>query len=149
MRKEFLIAIISGVAIGVAIAFGIWRANSAFNSNETTTTNSPTSKTQNSTPNAETGQLTIAEPEENDVITKSSVKITGITKSNTTLVISGEEEDYVVKSESDGSFEQEVDLKAGVNEIILAHPANGDAAQTKSLILVYSSEFQKELTENE
>lgn len=149
MRKETIIAIISGVGIGVLIAFGIWRANSAYNSKKVSPQNSPESEIQTETSPTESRQLTIAQPEDNDVITSSPVKLTGITNPNIVLVISAEKKDYILSSGADGSFEQEIELVGGLNEIILAHSENGDTTQIKSLTLVYSSEFEKELSEND
>jgi hypothetical protein len=148
MRKEFLIAIVSGITIGIVIAFGIWRANSAINS--TNTKSSPTeTETSNQTQKNPEGssELIIAHPEENDIITSSPLVVSGITKPNTLLVISGEKNDYVTKSSADGSFEEEIDLIGGVNEILFAQSDSGNVSLTKSLRVVYSTEFAKELSE--
>jgi hypothetical protein len=147
MRKEFIIAIISGITIGVVIAFGIWRANTAINTTKSIS-NSDSGKSNQIQPIPENNvQLTIAQPEENDVIASSPVTLSGITEPDTVIVISGEQKDYIVKSSESGSFEQEVALISGVNEILFAYRENGDTALTKSLRVVYSTEFKEEESE--
>ena len=146
MRKESIIAIVSGITIGVLVAFGIWRANSALIS-ESSTASQTNTENQSERESSAEAQLTIMKPEENDVITSSPVKISGFTKPLTVLIISGEQNDYIVKSGEDGIFEIDVDLVGGVNDIIFAHPENGDAIQAKTLRIVYSTEFEKEESE--
>jgi len=137
MRKELFFAIGAGLILGLIIAFGIWRVNK-------TITPSDDNQTQNleATPTPNTGFLvTIANAEDLDVITENPFNITGITKPNTKIAISGEEKDYILDSEKDGSFEKEISLIAGLNEIIIkAFDLNGDSTETK-IKLVYSSNF--------
>ena len=138
MRKEFLIAIISGVAIGLIVAFGIWRANTAFKPENSVSSEKLSSENKESNP--EITQLAVIRPEKDDVITVSPVKVSGITKPQTTLLISGESKDYILKSNEDGSFEQEVELVGGVNEILLATD-DVNFKETKSLRVIFSTEF--------
>ena len=145
MRKEFIFAIIFGITLGLILTFGIWRANSALKSS------APKEQTDNSTtPNkeesSENNGLTIIRPGEDDVVTSSPITISGITKANSTLIISAEEEDYIVKTSQDGSFEEEIDLVGGVNEILFAFE-DKQAPQTKSLRVIYSSEFEESALE--
>lgn len=146
MRKELIIAIISGIAIGVIVAFGFWRANSAMQT-DTTPSQQETASAERADEIFEQVQLTLSQPEENDVITQSPVKLTGIAKPDTILIISSENEDYIVTTEPDGSFEQEVDLVGGVNDILLAYSNNANAQQNTSLRVVYSTEFEENTSE--
>ncbi len=140
MRKEILFAIFAGVTFGLIIAFGVWRANIALKPDGTkTTAPEDTSRT------AQTDfRITIAKPQDYQVITTSPAVITGITKSNVWVIISAEEEDYVVKTDESGEFEIKVDVIGGVNEVIItAFNTDGVEAQEK-LTLIYSSEFAKQ-----
>ena len=146
MRKEFIIAIISGITIGVVVAFGIWRANSALKSENSQVAKEETPNPQeNLSPDGV--QLTIIKPEENDVITSSPVRVSGITKPQSIIIISAEQDDYIIRSGEDGSFEQDVNLTGGVNEILFALSDNGDSTQTRMLRIIYSTEFAKEESE--
>lgn len=139
MRKELFFAIGAGLILGLIIAFGIWRVNKTI---------TPSDNTQNSTsqssPTPNVGfSITLSNIEDLDVVTQSPFKIIGITKPNIKVTISAEEKDYILDSQKDGSFEKEVALIAGLNEIIVkAFDQNGDSVDTK-IKLVYSSEFAK------
>ena len=142
MRKEILIAIILGTFFGVILAFGIWRANFAFKEK----VDDPSGDNQNEevdTANPSEFKISLTSPEENDIVTDSPTKITGITKSQNWLVVSSEDEDIIIKTENSGEFEEEVELDGGANQIILfSFNDNGTSAE-KLLTFVYSSEFEK------
>jgi len=146
MRKEIVIAIIAGITVGLAIAFGAWRANSALkvkqnDDNQTTST----TQQQTNTPTQEKLDISLVHLEDYDVFTETPVKITGITKPGSIVVISGENQDYTLESASDGTFEQDVDLTGGVNQILFSVlDKNGEKAN-KKVTVVYSSEFAKSI----
>lgn len=140
MRKEVIIAIVAGGILGLIIAFGIWRANIAFApklNNKTTTgpTGSPS-------PKNEFG-ITIAKPENLGVVTENSITLSGITKPNSWLGVSGEAKDYVTSSKEDGSFEVDVELASGLNKIKITVFDESGTSTSKMLEIVYSSEFAK------
>lgn len=141
MRKEILFAILAGVTFGLIIAFGVWRANVALRPNGTKTT-APEDASE--TAQADFG-ITIAKPQDYQVVTASPTTITGIAKSDVWVVISAEEEDYVAKTDENGEFEIEVDVIGGVNEIIITAFDNDGAEIQEKLTLVYSSEFTKQV----
>jgi len=137
MRKEILFAILAGALFGLIIAFGIWRLNSTLApSDQSSTEASPT-------PSTEFG-ITIAKPEKYQVLTESPFTISGITKGNAWVVISGEEEDSVIQADTDGSFEAEIELTGGANQIIISAFDESGAMVEENLILVYSTEFPTE-----
>ena len=85
MRKEIIIALFFGITVGLIVAFGAWRANNAIVSEPSTSSskdNINTPDTNNSSISINTGELTIAEPQDLDVITTDSIKVTGITNPN-------------------------------------------------------------------
>ena len=143
MKKELFFAIGAGLILGLIIAFGIWRVNK-------TVTSSDQQQTSNIevTPSPTTSfSITMANVEDLDVVTKTPFLINGITKPNSKVTISTEEKDYILDSQKDGSFEKEIELIAGLNEIVIkAFDQNGDSAETK-LKVVYSSEFSKYMEE--
>ncbi len=143
MRKEILFAIFAGAVFGLIIAFGVWRANIALKpSTEIATTESP------ETAAVEFG-ITIAKPLDTQVLTEDTVLVSGITKPDIWLVISAEEEDYLVKADGEGSFEQEVGLIGGVNEIIVTAFGEEGASAEEKITVVFSSEFAKQIEETE
>jgi hypothetical protein len=140
MRKEILFAILAGVTFGLIIAFGVWRANVALRPNGVSTT------APEDTP--ETTQadfrITVAKPQDYQVITTSPAILTGISKPNVWIVVSAEEEDYVAKTDESGEFEIKVDVVGGVNEIIITAFDNDGTEVQEKLTLIYSSEFAKQ-----
>jgi len=140
MRKEVLIAIFAGVALGLILAFGVWRANVALRSKE---------KVQEE-PKEETTQeasfgLTIASPQDSDLLIGSPVAVSGMTKPLSWVALSGENNDIVVQAQNDGSFKADIPLIEGVNEIkVTAFDTDGTSAN-KNLSLVYSTEFAKQV----
>jgi len=137
MRKEILFAILAGALFGLIIAFGIWRLNSTLSpSDQSSTEASPTPSTE--------FRITIAKPEKYQVLTESPYTISGITKENAWVVISGEEEDYVTQANLGGTFEIDVELAGGANQIIISAFDENGAMVEENLILVYSTEFPTE-----
>ena len=143
MRKEIIFAIIAGAIFGLVIAFGIWKANSSMKSSSEITDETSRVEGDDSKPviNGEFS-VTLIKPEPNTVITTSPIIVSGATKSNSWLVISAEGDDYIIKTQNDGSFEQEVELTAGVNEIIVtAIDEESAKSVNEKLLVVYSTQF--------
>lgn len=145
MRKEILIATIAGVIFGLIIAFGIWRTNSALKTNSSGAETSNSSTQNGEKTEAQELKISIASPQENDVVWENPVKISGITKPQSLVVVSTESEDYVLTSSDSGEFEQEVELQAGVNQILISAQGKDSATCKKDLTLVYSTEFAEQL----
>ncbi len=140
MRKEVLYAILAGSLLGLVIAFGVWRANSAFNNgNSSKPAVSPTP-----TPFSKFG-LTIAKPENEVVSINNKITISGLTNPDATLVISAEEKDYFPIVAKDGTFEKEIDLIGGVNQILITSFDPTGRSVNEKLTIVYSSEFAKNI----
>ena len=137
MRKEIFFAIITGSLFGLIIAFGVFRANRALS------LKSEVANGDLASPTPSSGNLTItlAAPEEGDVVTRDTVLVSGITRPKSYVVFSGEEVDYVRSTDHTGAFEQEVDLISGVNNLTVnVFDSDGNFSDL-NVILVYSSEF--------
>ncbi len=154
MRKEVLVATIAGILIGLLVAFGSWRANMALKDKtpdkekqETTNITKEKGKPTNA-PKNEQFNLTLTNIEDLDVITESKVKVAGITKPFTLVVISTETEDYIFKSAGDGTFEQEINLESGVNQILLSAFSQKSERLDKMITLIYSLDFDKQISDS-
>jgi len=142
MRKEILFAILAGIAFGVIVAFGIWRANTALKPQEP-----PTNQEQTQTQEAGNLNLTISKPENLEVMTESTATIEGLTSPNLLVVVSGEEEDYIIESDDSGKFTEEVDLIGGINKIRTSVFDDEMIPTESSVTLIYSSAFANQLNE--
>lgn len=138
MRKEFIYAIIIGGILGLIVAFGVWRVNSALSPNKNI--GSPSGGKNNQNNNA---AISIAEPSENDVVESSRLKVVGIAKSGSLVVVSGETADYLPTLDNKDSFTVDVDLVGGINQIVAVSIDNKGNTTKQVLTVIYSSEFAK------
>lgn len=144
MRKEVLFTIIAGAILGIVIAFGIWRANLSLSNNEEEIEKEVTSETKTTpTPSSEFG-LTLAKPVNLQVITTTPSTISGITRPNTWVAISAEEEDYIFITDDKGEFNQDIDMIGGVNQIALFSLFENAPPFKEDLTLVFSTEFHSD-----
>lgn len=135
MRKEVIFAILAGAFFGLIIAFGLWRLNSTLSpSTDNQTEASPT-------PSAQFG-ITIAEPEPGQVVTVSPAVITGITKPNSFILASTEEEDSLTRAAEDGSFEVEVNVVGGINQVLIASIDQDGKVASTQLTIAHSTELE-------
>lgn len=137
MKKEVLFAIAAGLGIGVTIAFGVWRANSAL-TNELPKDSSQMEIISDVVENIEDSIFT--EYENLDVVTEETITLSGLTQPNKWIIVSSEEADYILKSDTTGKFEQEITLQSGLNTIVIT-AFSDDSSVEKQLLLVYSSQF--------
>ena len=142
MRKEIFFAILAGSLFGLIIAFGIWKANSSMKSNGVISETSPSEEISSPTPQPQIG-LTLAKPEDMDVVTESPIILSGATKPNAWVTISAENKDYLIKADINGGFQQLIDLIGGANEILITSFDESGNSNTQNLIVVLSSEFAK------
>lgn len=147
MRKEVLFAVISGVVFGLVIAFGIWKANSSMEKTSNITIDSIASNEGVDNPlnnSPDSLSITLAKPDDNVVVGDDVIEVSGLTKPDSWINITSEVVDYVIKSTSDGSFKQEVELESGVNQIALTVFDDDGNSATEDVIVVYSTEFSNE-----
>lgn len=136
MRKEVLIAIVIGSILGLAVAFGVWRANQAFSPKQETQTQ------QELTPLPEPAQtLTISEPEDGSVVDREKIKVKGRATPEAVLVILTNTQEVIITAQASGEFEQEIELEGGANEITVVAYNEEGAEERQTLTVVYSTEF--------
>ncbi len=138
MRKELLIASIIGIGFGLVIAFGAYRINSSLKPNNPQTKATPKSKV-----NVSEFKITPDKPQNNDVVTLDSTRVSGITKPLSWITVSGVDEDYTIQADDKGIFEQDVNLVAGINQIKITAFDSLGAQSTEKVLIVYSSSFQE------
>ena len=148
MRKEIIFVIITSILFGAIIAFGVWRANTALRNDSNNL--AITSTLDNSEDEHIQGELglTIAKPSQDDVVTESPITISGITMPNSWVVLSTEDEDYIIQSDNKGLFESKIELVGGINQVTTTvFDENGNSIN-KTLRVIYSSEFADVLKES-
>lgn len=141
MRREVLFAIVLGVGLGGLVAFGLWRANLIFAPNNTNPkplteiTSSPSSEA------VEVSDLIVTSPEDNLVVSEAAVKISGSATPRATIVILTPADEEILEAKNDGSFEAEVGLDGGPNEILVKSYDENGRESTQKLNVVYSTEL--------
>lgn len=139
MRKEVLIAILVGFALGLVITFGVWSANKALTSKK-----APIVPEEEITPEAQVTptppfSLVISKPEDESISDVEKITISGTTEPQAQIVIIGEKGEEILEADEKGIFTSEVSLVSGTNEItITAFSENGDEV-SKTLNVVYST----------
>lgn len=140
MKKELLWAGIIGISFGLIIGFGVWRVKSSISTSPNTTKIVP----QATPKEVVVGQLklSIATPIDYGVISDSSVTVSGITKASTWVVVSSGENDYISKSNDDGTFSANINLDQGINTILATSVSQNGNSTTEKVTAVYSSSFK-------
>lgn len=141
MRKEIIFAIIIGVLVGAVLAFGIWRVNLTLKNGDESSNQMAISVEESASPQETELKITLSNPEDFDVITQNPTVINGLTRPNSWVVISGEEEDYIFKSDNNGVFETEIELVGGINRLIMYAFDDNNTSEKHEVTLVYSTEF--------
>lgn len=144
MRKEYFIVVVSGLIIGIIFAFGVWRINKSLKPEPQNLTSEEVSPPPPDTSVQEV-KTTLISPQESEVITTSPLSLKGVTSRNSWVVVLGEEKDLIVKSDTNGEFELEIPLVAGINQILInSFVENGKESKILRTV-VFSSEFLKEI----
>ena len=147
MRKEVIIAVVLGFALGLIITIGIWSANKAMKTQEETTDIDgiqPTVTTSLGNPDStKTGlSLAISKPEDETIINTEKTTVSGTTEPNTQIAIITETGEYILESDEKGIFAQEISLASGTNEIMVTAFTDTGEEISKTINVVYStSEF--------
>lgn len=139
MKKEVLIAIVIGFALGLVITFGIWTANQALKKpaveeippSEVETALTPTPMPEFS--------LLITSPEDNSISSKTSIEVNGQTIPSAIVVILYQEGEKILEADGNGNFSTEITLAGGENEITISAYDQEDNEISKTLTVVYST----------
>lgn len=136
MRKEVLIAIGLGFALGLVITFGIWTANRAVRRQQEAAVSPSPAPVGEEIPAL---TLTITSPEDGSVSEEEVVLLAGQTAPEATIVIISEEEEVILTADEEGRFEADITLAGGANEIeVTAYDEVGNEA-SRMLTVVYST----------
>ena len=136
MKKEVLLAIIIGFAIGLIITFGIYTAKKALNQYPNATQATPTPTPVSTTPSH---TLTITQPETETVHDQDTLTLTGTTSPDSIVTIFTEEDETIVSADSTGKFSAPIKLIGGANDITVTAITSDGLTATAELTLVYST----------
>lgn len=145
MRKEVLVAIIVGFALGLVITFGIWSANKALKTQKEQEQQQASSITTTVTPGSNVTPtpsffLSIIKPENESVLNQQKITVSGSTIPNAELVILWESGESIIEADDTGNFSTEIGLISGINEINVTALSEDGEETTEIINVVYSTE---------
>lgn len=138
MRKETILAILAGITIGIIFAFGSWRVVKSIKKDTSLPSAQPTPFQKKNL------ILTLDKFKDFDVITAEKIVFSGLTNSNSNVLVITSEKDFLTKSKEDGTFETEVELPAGLSQVKLISFDNLGKIDEIKINLVFSTEFKEE-----
>jgi hypothetical protein len=135
MKKEVGVAIFIGLAFGVVITIGLYRARlSTINRSPANTATSPSPN-----PSGAISTLVLNSPEDESIQSTKSVTVAGTTTPNAYVVVFINDLDYFTTADSTGHFSLANDLEAGSN-VITIHSIDEDGkSTTEERTVIYSS----------
>ncbi len=139
MKTERIIISFIAVVVGIiaaGIVFYIYQSTKTVPPHKTKTI-APISPTPTST--AE-NILTIDLPNDEDVVDKKTITVSGKTLSNATLLISTQSSDNVVSPSATGTFSATVTIDDGINQITITAIAPDGQEQKITRTVTYSTE---------
>lgn len=140
MKKEVVLAISIGFALGLIITFGIWTANQSLknlpqSSPKASIIPSPTPSNSQTTNN----QLTINTPDDESLVSTDTVTLSGTSTPQATLLVISESGEQTIVADASGNFSVDIDLITGFN-VITVHSYSADGQESsKSLTITYST----------
>jgi hypothetical protein len=144
MRKEVFIAIILGATIGGIVTYGVYRANQAL-INKATGNNPQLLDLPSPPPITEANiDLNIISPQNSTVTDQDIISIEGKSIENAIIAISTDTQDFIIETDKNGLFNQEVELVKGANTIKVTASDGAKLSPQQSLNIVYSTNLDME-----
>ncbi len=140
MKKEVIVAVVSGLILGLIITLGIYTANKSINKirvkkqveNQTDTVPSP--------PLAKTAKkLSITSHQNFDLIDQSKITLSGIAWPEAVIALISETDNQLITADKEGIFSFNLDLINGFNELTIIATDETNKTESKTLILTYST----------
>ena len=150
MKKEVLIAVVSGLVLGLIITFGVYTTNRSLEqqrqkkASEQETSNQPA--TSSSTVNK---KLSIISHENYDLVNQSEIILTGIAWPGAVIAIITEADEFLILGDDQGNFTINLKLIKGFNEIKVIATDETKETQQQDLVITYSTHEIKLETETE
>lgn len=150
MKKEVLIAVVSGLVLGLIITFGVYTTNRSLEqqrqkkASEQETSNQPA--TSSSTVNK---KLSIISHENYDLVNQSEIILTGIAWPGAVIAIITEGDEFLILGDDQGNFTINLKLIKGFNEIKVIATDETKETQQQDLVITYSTHEIKLETETE
>jgi len=138
MKKEVLIAIVSGLILGLVITIGIFTANRSINQQRAKKQirSAPTPSLIPSTANK---SINLTSHENFDLVEDSTINLSGVAWPGAVVVLISEADNQIIAADEEGIFIFKTKLIKGFNEITLVAADETGSLQTQNLVITYST----------
>lgn len=142
MKKEVILAITIGFALGLVITFGIWTANRSLKGLPGSTQATPVSVAATPSTTSDQSQsvsLSLSSPADEALVDTNKIEVSGTTQANATVVVLSEDDQQIVTADKEGKFLVKVGLIGGFNVIrVVVYDNEGHSTQ-QSVTVTYST----------
>ncbi len=138
MKKEVLIAIISGLILGLVITVGIYTANRSLNV-QRAKKQMQSVPTPSLLPSTNNKSLNLTSHENFDLVDGSNLNLSGVALPGAIVALISEADNQIIAADKEGIFIFKTKLIKGFNEITLAAGDETGSLQTQNLVLTYST----------
>lgn len=134
MRKEIVLAVVLGLALGLFITYGVYTARNSLTQPKVQP--SPTPSAANSTDQT-VGTLVVHNPADEHIQKETETLVSGNTIPNSIVVVIVQDQEYITTADSAGAFTVRAPLKGGANLIIVhAFDENGKETTVERTVIV-------------
>ncbi|AKM79139.1 MAG: hypothetical protein UX85_C0003G0064 [Candidatus Beckwithbacteria bacterium GW2011_GWB1_47_15] len=139
MKKEVLIAVVSGLILGLIITFGIYTANKSLEQQKLKQSQGEISVTPPPSSDLSQKTLTITSHQTNDLVNQSDITLSGIAWPGAIIAVISETDQVLLQADEEGIFATDVTLIKGFNELTIVASDETNTTQTQNLIITYST----------
>ncbi len=150
MKKEFIIAILIGLTMGLFITYGYYYSQKTEEKTQTAATIDKLEQTEPKESQESNGRTTVFLPTDESVIKEKSTTVTGKAAPGVFVIIYVNDQPIITQADETGNFSKEVQLQNFAN-IIHIHVIDklGEHEVIKRTVIVYDQEYMPVSEEEE
>lgn len=150
MKKEFIIAILVGLVMGLFITYGVYYSQQSQEENQIATTIQELEQVTPSPAVENNGKIAVYLPNDESIINEKTTTVTGKAEPENFIVIYVNDDPVIIQADETGNFSKEVQLQELAN-IIKIHVLNEDGEDQiiERTVIVYDQELSLTKEENE
>jgi len=136
MRKEVILAVIIGVLLGGIILYGINLANNSSTDSVDTEDQGNNSQVAPTSTKKNGNLISITTPQNNAVVTETTLSLKGSAKANSNIAIITENDDILTVADANGNFSSDINLISGENIITVTSVDTTQATASASITVI-------------
>jgi len=136
MRKEVILAVIIGVLLGGIILYGINLANNSSTDSVDTEDQGNNSQVAPTSTKKNGNLISITTPQNNAVVTETTLSLKGSAKANSNIAIVTENDDILTVADANGYFSSDINLISGENIITVTSVDTTQSTASASITVI-------------